>query len=180
MGEVMNTIEQHSSLQQELNKTNEEKKRLAKLRDEMEMQHKGWLRDIKGIHSREKRDVMEKIQFIQQQEKEAQEALDYVVHEYETDFKDAVVEVDEIMSSLKAVLEFAEKTLENVNEDANIGEEMARVAAFRLKSYEESRKGTVFNPAVYDSAQAIANFLQSKTSALEKWLISRTKFTQSD
>merc|ERR1719473_2061776 len=91
--EVMNTIEQHSALQQELNKTNEEKKRLAKLRDEMEMQHKGWMRDIKGVHGREKRDIMEKIQFIQQQEKEAGEYLTYVIHEYETDFKDAVVEV---------------------------------------------------------------------------------------
>ena len=31
-----------------------------------------------------------------------------------------------------------------------------------------------------DSATAITTFLQTKTSALEKWLISRTKFTQQD
>ena len=178
--EVMNTIEQHSALQQELNKTNEEKKRLAALRGEMEMQHKGWMRDIKGIHARERKDAMEKIKFIQQQEQEAKEALAYVVHEYETDFKDAVVEVKEIMQSLKAIYDFAETTINNVNKDAEIADKMASVATIRLKQYEQSKKGTVFNPAVYDSATAIANFLQSKTSALEKWLISRTKFTADD
>ena len=36
------------------------------------------------------------------------------------------------------------------------------------------------SPVVYDSATAITQFLQNKTSALEKWLISRTKFTQQD
>jgi len=178
--EIMNTIEAHSSLRAELNKTKEEKKRLAKLRDEMEMQNKGWMRDIKGIHAREKRDAMEKIEFINQQKGEAQQALAFVKDAYEDDYGDALKEVAEVMQSLNAVLDFSSTTVESTGQDYANAQEMTRLAKERLARYTEGRKGTVFNPAVYDSATAIHLFLQNKTSALEQWLISRTQFTQAD
>merc|ERR1719163_1734973 len=138
------------------------------------------MRDIKGIHAREKRDATEKIQFIDQQKVEAQQALDFVKDAYEDDYGDALKEVAEVMQSLNAVLEFSNTTVESTAQDYANAQEMTRLSKERLQRYQEGRKGTVFNPEVYDSATAIHQFLQNKTSALEQWLISRTQFTQAD
>jgi len=178
--EIMDTIAAHSALQQELNKTREEKRRLAKLKHEMTQQHRGWMRDIKTIHAREKRDVMEKINFIETQKEEAKAAYDFVSEAYDKDFDEAMSEVAEIMQSLGELRDFCERSRSNVALDAQHTMELTRLAKDRLRKYKQGEEGTVFNPVVYDSAGAIIEFMKNKTSALEEWLIKRTQFTQSD
>merc|ERR1712166_660856 len=178
--EIMDTIAAHSALQQELNKTREEKRRLAKLKHEMTQQHRGWMRDIKTIHAREKRDVMEKINFIETQKEEGGAAFNFVSEAYDKDFDEAMSEVAEIMQSLGELRDFCERSRSNVALDAQHTMELTRLAKDRLRKYKQGEEGTVFNPVVYDSAQAIMDFMKNKTSALEEWLIKRTQFTQND
>ena len=178
--EVMNTISQHSALQAELNKTREEKKRLAKLHSEMEMQNRAWVRDIKQIHGREKSDAGKKIKFIEDQTQEANVALKFAKDNYEADYADAMAEVEEVMQSLGAVLTFTQECEENIEGDIQRSAKMKSEAQLRLGKHKLAKEGTVWSNNVYDSATAIKEFLMKKTGALEKWLISRTQFTQSD
>ena len=179
--EIMDTIQQHSALQAELNATKEEKARLVKLHQQMEVQHKGWMRDLKGIHAREKRDVNAKIKFITDQTAKSQVTLDFVTKEYKDDLDVAMKEVKEAKTAIEEVLEFCEKSVDNATKDTNNVNEMTRLAKERLSRYQEgdSARG-VYSPKVYDSGSAILAFLKNKTSAMEKWLISRTQFTQQD
>lgn len=178
--EIMDTIQAHSAMQAEINKTREEKARLRKLREEMEMQHRGWMRDMKGIHGREKRDVMEKIKYMEGQRDEANKVLDYVKNVYGEDFAEAMKEVDEARGALQALVEFNETTARDAHQESDNYKDMARLSVERIKRYKEGRPGTVFNPKCYDSAAAIVDFLTTKTSAMEKWLIKRTQFTKKD
>merc|ERR1719162_1587716 len=110
----MNTISQHSAMQTELEKTRAEKKALANLQGEMEMQNRAWVRDIKQIHGREKHDALKRIEHITKQKDEADEALKYAQDNYEADYADAMAEVEEVMQSLKAVLEFTKQSETNI------------------------------------------------------------------
>jgi len=178
--EIMDTIAAHSALQQELNKTREEKRRLGKLAHEMTQQHRGWMRDIKTIHAREKRDVMEKINFIETQKEEGGQAYNFVSEAYDKDFDEAMSEVAEIMQSLGELRDFCERSRSNVALDAQHTMELTRLAKDRLRKYKTGEEGTVYSPVVYNSSQAVIEFMKNKTSALEEWLIKRTQFTQSD
>jgi len=178
--EIMDTIAAHSALQQELNKCREERQQLKKLMDQMTLQNRAWMRDIKNIHAREKREVLEHIGFIEQQKNEMTEAFNFLREAYENDYSKAMVEVQETMDALDAVRSFAEKSTQNVNVDAQQSVDMMRISKERLKKYKIAEPNSVFSPVVYNSADAIVDFMQGKTSALEEWLIARTQFTQSD
>jgi len=178
--EIMDTIAAHSALQQELNKCREERQQLKKLMDQMTLQNRAWMRDIKNIHAREKREVLEHIGFIEQQKNEMTEAFNFLQEAYENDYGKAMVEVQETMDALDAVRSFAEKSTQNVNVDAQQSVDMMRISKERLKQYKIAEPHSVFSPEFYNSADAIVDFMQSKTSALEEWLIARTQFTQSD
>lgn len=178
--EIMDTIAAHSALQQELNKCREEKQALKKLMDQMTIQNRSWMRDIKNIHAREKRECLEHIGFIEQQKNEMTEAFNFLREAYENDYSKAMVEVQETMDALDAVRSFAEKSTQNVSVDAQQSVDMMRISKERLKKYKIAEKHSVFSPEVYNSADAIVDFMSGKTSALEEWLIARTQFTQSD
>jgi hypothetical protein len=201
--QIMDTIDQHSALRRELDKTREEKRRLTALRDEMEQQNRAWLRDVNQIHGRERRDVVEQIALVEKQRDEAQAFLDLVKARYEEDYSEALKEVGAVTTHLNKVLDFARRSLENAGRDAEKMHAMARSSAARRVKYEAAarRVGGAFDrsdggagrprragdaeddvcdPRVYDSSTEIARFLQTKTSALEEWLISRTQFTQQD
>jgi len=178
--EIMDTIAAHSALQQELNKCREEKTVIKRLVDQMTIQNRSWLRDISNIHQREKRDIIERISFIEQQKNEAEEAFQFLREAYENDYSKAMVEVQETMDALNAVRTFAEKSTQNVAVDAQQSVQMMRISKDRLKKHKNPEKNSVYDPAVYNSAEAIVDFMQGKTSALEEWLIARTQFTQSD
>merc|ERR1719240_264757 len=49
-----------------------------------------------------------------------------------------------------------------------------------LAKARSQKSSSVFSQAVFNSAEAILEFMQNKTSALEEWLIARTQFTQED
>ena len=46
--------------------------------------------------------------------------------------------------------------------------------------YKMARKGTVYDPNLFNSSAKIKDFLEEKTAMLADWLLQRTKFTQGD
>eukprot|EP00941_MAST-03F_sp_MAST-3F-sp1_P001802 g1802.t1 len=178
--EVMNSINSHSSLQSEISKVREEKRGLLELKEEMEKQQKMWLRNLKELKMKETDDIQEKIDLIEQQHLSAEQALKFCKSVYERDFSDAKAEVMEVMQSLTAMRDFAEKTVLRTAEDCSNSRKLASSAKSRLIKSKEGRAGTVYSQNVYDASTASLHFLKAKTSALEEWLISRTRFTQKD
>merc|ERR1712196_606546 len=158
--EIMDTISAHSALQQEVNKTREETRKLKKLKHEMNLQHRGWMRDIKALHGREKHDMMEKIKFIEQQIYEGRKYGNTAMMKAGDD--------DQKRSTVAL--------------DTRNTKQFMRMAQDRLGEYKTVEEGdvTVFSTEVYNSAAAIEEFLESRSSALEQWLIKRTQFTQKD
>jgi hypothetical protein len=163
-----------------LQKAREEKRRLTRLKEEMTRQHRAWLEDIHQIHQREISEGFAKVQVIEAQQLDAEAKLKALRRGYEEEYGDAMVEAREVMHSLQAAAAFARTTVERCAEDAARSSAIADAAKEGLALHREGREGTVYDPDLYDSADASFQFLQGKTSALEQWLISRTQFTQHD
>merc|ERR1712196_482276 len=198
--EIMDTISAHSALQQEVNKTREETRKLKKLKHEMNLQHRGWMRDIKALHGREKHDMMEKIKFIEQQiyegrkygntammkagdeDKEEEFSLKEAYDEMFFEKFEGNADIAEMLQSLRELADYVDQKRSTVALDTRNTKQFMRMAQDRLGEYKTVEEGdvTVFSTEVYNSAAAIEEFLESRSSALEQWLIKRTQFTQKD
>jgi Ca2+-binding EF-hand superfamily protein len=178
--EVMSSIEEHSALQRELKTARGEKKRLLLLREQMTAQHEGWCRDVRAIHGRELEQIRRRSAFMQEQNEEAEAVCAFVDEAYEHDAAEARKEAEEAAQSLGAALAFARRVERSAAEDSAAASEAMAATAGRIARFKEGRAGTPFSPDCYDSAGATRRFLQAKTSALERWLIARTQFTQQD
>eukprot|EP00941_MAST-03F_sp_MAST-3F-sp1_P000639 g639.t1 len=181
--EIMDSIQEHSGLQRELNRVRDEKMRLRQLKREMEKQHEGWLRDIQAIHQREKRALSERVQFLESQRDKSLNALNFAKDCFETKFGIALDEVKKIRDAFSSVLDFHENTIERTHREAANFKARKRLSVERLTKYKGATSGSgnsVFHQDCYNAGKAAFTFLQTKTSALEKWLIARTHFATGD
>jgi hypothetical protein len=178
--EIMDTIEEHSMLQKEINKARDEKRRLRSLKKEMESQQKGWLRNLQEIHSQERAELIARINHAENERDKAISVLSAAEKMYEGSFANAMREVKEARGALSALIKFHEKATGSAHTETSRFEKNRRRAAERLRLYKNGRDGTVFSQKCYNAGKAAHEFLRGKSSALESWLVSRTKFTEDD